>query len=70
VLIILVIALVLFIYGLLSDRSTPYTSQATVQAYIVKIAPEVAGKVTEVAIGDNARVAAGDVLLRMTLLHG
>jgi multidrug resistance efflux pump len=65
VLIILVIALVLFIYGLLADRSTPYTSQATVQAYVVKIAPEVAGKVTEVAIGDNARVAAGDVLLRI-----
>jgi multidrug resistance efflux pump len=65
VLIILVIALVLFIYGLLADRSTPYTSQATVQAYIVKIAPEVAGKVTEVAVGDNARVAAGDVLLQI-----
>jgi multidrug resistance efflux pump len=65
VLIVVAVALVLFVYGLIADRSTPYSSQATVQAYVVKIAPEVAGKVVEVGIGDNARVAAGDVLLRL-----
>ena len=64
-LIVVAIALVLFLYGLIADRSTPYTSQATVQAYVVKIAPEVAGKVIELGVGDNARVAAGDVLLRI-----
>jgi multidrug resistance efflux pump len=64
-LIVTAIALVLFLYGLIADRSTPYTSQATVQAYVVKIAPEVAGKVIEVGVGDNARVTAADVLLRV-----
>jgi multidrug resistance efflux pump len=63
--IVVAIALGLLLYGLIADRSTPYTSQATVQAYVVKIAPEVAGKVTEIGVGDNARVAAGDVLLRI-----
>ena len=64
-LVVVAIALVLFLYGLIADRLTPYTSQATVQAYVVKIAPEVAGKVIELGVGDNARVAAGDVLLRI-----
>jgi multidrug resistance efflux pump len=66
-LVVVAIALLLFFYGLIADRLTPYTSQATVQAYVIKIAPEVAGKVIELGVGDNARVAAGDVLLRVDL---
>jgi multidrug resistance efflux pump len=64
-LIVVAIALVLFVYGLIADRSTPYTAQATVQEYVVKIAPDVAGRVIEIDVGDNARVAAGDVLFRL-----
>jgi len=64
-LIVVALAAVFFAYGLIADRLTPYTSQATVQAYVVKIAPEIAGKVAELGVGDNARVKAGDVLLRI-----
>ena len=41
------------------------TENAYVKADIVQIAPEIAGRVIEVAVRDHARVAAGDVLLRI-----
>jgi len=41
------------------------TENAYVKADIVQIAPEVAGRVVEVAIRDHAQVQAGDVLLRI-----
>lgn len=61
-LIVLGLIVVLFLYSLIADRLTPYTSQATVQAFVVRMAPEVAGRVIEVNVVDNQRVAAGDVL--------
>ena len=44
---------------------TPYTSQATVQAFIVRMAPEVSGRVQEVPVSDNQKVKAGDILFRI-----
>jgi multidrug resistance efflux pump len=41
-LIVLGLIVVLFLYSLIADRLTPYTSQATVQAFVVRMAPEVA----------------------------
>jgi membrane fusion protein (multidrug efflux system) len=41
------------------------TENAYVRADIVQIAPEVAGRITEVLVRDHARVAAGAVLLRL-----
>ena len=41
------------------------TENAYVKADIVQIAPEVSGRVIEVAVRDHARVEAGDVLLRI-----
>jgi multidrug resistance efflux pump len=64
-LIVLALILVLFLYSLIADRLTPYTSQATVQAYVVRMAPEVAGRVIEVDLTDNQKVKAGDVLFRI-----
>jgi multidrug resistance efflux pump len=61
-LIILGLIVVLFLYSIIADRMTPYTSQATVQAFVVRMAPEVAGRVIEVNVIDNQRVKAGDVL--------
>ena len=57
--------MVLFLYSIIADRLTPYTSQATVQAFVVRMAPEVAGRVIEVNVIDNQRVKAGDVLFRI-----
>jgi multidrug resistance efflux pump len=55
----------LLIYHLVADRLTPYTNQAYVQAFVVDIAPEVAGAVVEVAVRDNQRVKAGEKLFRI-----
>jgi multidrug resistance efflux pump len=64
-LVVLGLIVVLFLYSLIADRLTPYTSQATVQAYVVRMAPEVAGRVIEVNVVDNQKAKAGDVLFRI-----
>lgn len=64
-LIILTAIIVLFLYSIFADRLTPYTSQATVHAFIVRMAPEVAGRVLEVPVTDNQRVKAGETLFRI-----
>jgi multidrug resistance efflux pump len=64
-LIVLGLIVILFFYSIFADRLTPYTSQATVQAFVVRMAPEVAGRVIEVNVADNQRVKGGDVLFRL-----
>ena len=64
-LIILGVIVALYLYSIIADRMTPYTSQATVQAFIVRMAPEVAGRVQEVLVADNQKVKAGDILFRI-----
>lgn len=63
-LIALVIVLSLAWY-LASDRYTPYTSQARVQGYVIGVAPQVSGIVTEVLVASNERVEAGQPLFRI-----
>ncbi|BAN50336.1 HlyD family secretion protein [Metapseudomonas resinovorans] len=62
--VILVIVLTLVWY-LLADRFTPYTQQARVQAYVVPVAAEVAGRVTAVQVRNNQDVKAGAVLFEI-----
>jgi multidrug resistance efflux pump len=38
-LIILGVIVAIFLYSIIADRMTPYTSQAIVQAYVVRVAP-------------------------------
>jgi multidrug resistance efflux pump len=57
--------LVLFIYHVLSDRYTPYSSQARVETYLTQIAPEVAGDVLDVGVKDNGVVKKGQLLFRI-----
>ena len=64
-LIILAVIVVLFLYSIIADRMTPYTSQAVVQAYVVRVAPEVSGRVLEVGVTDNQKVKAGELLFRI-----
>src|SRR6516162_5468890 len=42
---------------------TPWTRDATVRAYVVTMAPEVAGRITELHVLDNKYVRKGDLLL-------
>jgi len=46
-----------------SDRLTPYTSQARVQAFVVPVAAEVSGKVLKVHVKNNDEVQSGQPLL-------
>ena len=55
----------LFVYHVLSDRYTPYTSQARVETFLTQIAPEVAGDVLEVGVKDNGPVRKGQMLFRI-----
>src|SRR5215469_9665903 len=41
----------------------PWTRDATVRAYVVTIAPEVAGRVVELPVADNQLVHKGDLLM-------
>ena len=62
-----IIVFVLIVLSLLwyfiSDRLTPYTSQARVQAFVVPIAAEVAGPVLKVHVKNNDEVQRGQPLL-------
>ena len=49
----------------MADRYTPYTQQARVQAYVVPVASEVAGRVTRVHVRNNQEVKAGDLLFEV-----
>src|SRR6476620_6800415 len=64
-LIVVVVTILLFALSLVMERFTPSSSQAVVQAYVVRMAPEVAGRVIGVDVADNTRVGAGQVLFRI-----
>jgi multidrug resistance efflux pump len=64
-LIVVAITVLLFALSVAMERLTPSSSQAVIQAYVVRMASEVAGRVIEVGVTDNARVTAGQVLFRI-----
>ena len=57
-LVVLGICALLFFYHLFADRLTPFTTQASVNAFVVPVSPEVAGLVTEVNVVDNQKCTA------------
>ena len=65
ILIALILLIVLFVYHVLSDRFTPYTSQARVETFLTQISPEVAGDVQIVGVKDNGAVRKGELLFRI-----
>jgi multidrug resistance efflux pump len=48
-----------------ADRYTPFTTQARVNAFVVPIAPQVAGEVLSVDVRTNQAVKKGDLLARI-----
>lgn len=64
-LIVLGTAFILLCWYLVSDRITPYSSQARVHALVVPIAAQVSGNVTEVTVGNNQLVDAGQILFQV-----
>jgi len=65
VLVTLAVLLAFYIYNVVADRITPYTSQAAVDTFLVQVAPEVTGQVQQVPVTDNRAVRKGDVLFRI-----
>jgi multidrug resistance efflux pump len=61
-----IIVLILIVASLawyfVSDRLTPYTSQARVQAFVVPVAAEVSGTVLKVHVKNNDEVQRGQPL--------
>lgn len=49
----------------MSDRYTPYTSEARMRGYVVPVASQVAGEVTNVEVIESQIVEEGDVLLQL-----
>ena len=62
---IIVLCVLLFGWTLIADRLTPYTSDASVRTFVVRLRPEVSGKVIEVAVRDNQIVRTGDLVYRI-----
>lgn len=65
VVLILLVIVLLAAYYVASDRYTPLTTDAYVQAYVVQVAPRVEGQVVRVHVHDNDRVQRGDLLFEI-----
>ena len=61
----LIVVAILFLWYVIADRLAPWTDQARVQAYVVPIVSQVAGRVIEVNVGKDQEVQQGDVLLKI-----
>lgn len=59
---VLLICLLILVLHILSDKYTPYTSDARIQAFIVPVAPQVSGTLTEVHVENNQIVQEDQVL--------
>lgn len=60
----LIFVLVLVLHTIM-DRVIPYTSEATLQAPVVGLAPNVSGTIISVSVQDNQEVHAGDPLFQI-----
>ncbi|MBK8108046.1 MAG: HlyD family secretion protein [Betaproteobacteria bacterium] len=65
VLIFAAFCLVLLAWYMAADRYTPFTTQARVNAFVVPIAPQVAGEIVSVEVRTNQMVKKGDLLARI-----
>ena len=65
VLVILGVIVVLVVYYALADLYTPFSTDAYVQAYVVQIAPQVAGQVVRVHVREGDAVKKGDLLFEL-----
>jgi multidrug resistance efflux pump len=64
-LIVLGVAFVVFVWYMLADRITPYTTQARVEGLVVPIVPQVSGYVMRLDVRLHSIVDDGDTLLQL-----
>jgi multidrug resistance efflux pump len=65
ILCILLIIALLVAYYVLSNRHTPFTTDAYVQAFVIQVAPRVEGEVVRVCVRENQSVKKGDLLFEI-----
>ena len=65
VLFLLLVIAALVAYYVLSDRYTPFTTDAYVQAYVIQVAPRVEGQVVHVHVQENQAVNKGELLFEI-----
>jgi multidrug resistance efflux pump len=65
VMLILLVIVALVAYYVLSDRYTPFTTDAYVQAYVIQVAPRVEGQVVKVHVRENQAVKKGELLFEI-----
>ena len=67
-LIVLAVVAVLFGWHLMADRATPYTDLGKVDGYVIPIAAQVPGYITEVGVVLNQVVEEGDLIIQIDTL--
>jgi multidrug resistance efflux pump len=65
ILFLLLVIVALVAYYILADLYTPFTTDAYVQAYVIQVAPRVAGQVVRVHVKENQAVKKGDRLFEI-----
>src|SRR5262249_46912384 len=65
VLFVLSVIAVLVVYYVLSDRHTPFTTDAYVQAYVIQVAARVEGQVVRVHVQENQAVKKEELLFEI-----
>lgn len=63
--IVLLLAVVMLVWYIASDRHTPYTDQAKVNGLMIPIAPRVAGNLTSINIHLHSYINVGDTLFQI-----
>ena len=63
--VIVAVAIVLVLYALHESRVHPTTSDSSLDADVVHVAAAVGGRILELAVAENARVAKGDLLFQI-----
>ncbi len=65
VLLLVLVIVALVVYYVLSDRYTPLTTDAYLQAYVIQVAPRVEGQVVQVHVQENQAVHKGELLFEI-----
>ena len=65
ILFVLLVIAALVAYYVLSDRHTPFTTDAYVQAYVIQVAPRIEGQVVHVHVRENQPVKKGELLFEI-----
>lgn len=68
-LVLLTLIILLFIWYVVADRLTPYTTSARTQAYVVAVVPDVSGYIQQIPIKKNQLAAPGETLIQLDTQH-